>query len=73
MCDYVACLSPSVENHLVEASKLTRNEDLNDESDQWTRLSVANPLQVFVVTNPEVVDAVEARVAVESNSTSRSR
>lgn len=40
---------------------------LNDESDQWTRLSAANALQAFVVTNPEVVDAVEARVAIESN------
>ena len=41
---------------------------LNDETDQWTRVSAANALRAFVVTNPEVVDAVAARVDNESNT-----
>ena len=40
---------------------------LNDESDQWARVSAAEALRTFAVTNPEVVSAVEARVAIEPN------
>ena len=41
---------------------------LNDESDQWARVTAAEALRPFVVTNPEVVDAVATRVTVESNA-----
>jgi len=41
---------------------------LNDDSDQWSRLSAAGGLQRFIVTNPEVVDALAARHAAESNA-----
>jgi hypothetical protein len=40
---------------------------LNDETDQWTRLTAATALQAFVATNPEVVEAVADRVSREPN------
>lgn len=38
---------------------------LNEEGDPWTRISAADALRRFVPTNPEVVDAVAARVEAE--------
>lgn len=41
---------------------------LHDETDQWTRVTAANALRAFFVTNPEAVDAIKARIAVEPNA-----
>lgn len=43
-------------------------EGLSREDDPWLRLSAANALVNFVRTNPEVVEAVADRAAVESES-----
>ena len=40
---------------------------LNEDGDQWTRISAADALRRFVPTNPEVVDAVATRVEAEKD------